>query len=165
MLAAMILALSLSGGFDAGGQVSAAWPVGGLARFHSSAAMLGATAGWTAGRFRLAAGYDFTSLPGRGALPYRLMLHIGRAELGGALVSRSNWSLDLLAGGGLAHGTRQFGAGNETGTSPCIHWGLGFTQRSGRSRLSVGLIHTTFIGSGTGLDHLLGLRAGVGYAP
>lgn len=164
MLTALALTLCLTGGFDAGGQVSVAWPVGALGRFHSSAAMLGATAGWTAGRFRFGAGYDFTSLPGRGALPYRLALHIGRLELGGALLAGTDWRLDLLAGGGLAHGTRQFGAGGETGIAPCGHWGLGLAQRSGRSRLSVAVIHTLFFEE-AGTGHLLGLRAGVGYAP
>jgi hypothetical protein len=165
MLASLALALALAGGFDAGGQVAGAWPAGGLTRFHSSAAMLGATAGWTAGRFRLSANYDFTGLPGRTALPYRLLLHLGRAELGWAAVARPDWSFDLLAGGGAAHGTRRFGAGSENGIAPCVHWGLGFTQLSGRSRVTISLAHTMLTDGGPGAEHLLSLRAGVGYAP
>ncbi|MFO7638217.1 MAG: hypothetical protein R6X14_02780 [bacterium] len=165
----LALLLAFSGGFDVGGHVASAWPAGSLGRFHSSAAMLGATAGWSVGRLRLSANYDYSSLPGRASLPYRLLLHIGRAELSAALVDRPGWDFGPLAGGGFAFGTREFGAGSETGPVPCGHWGLSLSQQAGRSRVSLGLTHTMFAGSvagrGPGLDHLLGLRVGVGYAP
>ncbi|MFO7676026.1 MAG: hypothetical protein R6X12_06915 [bacterium] len=165
MVAALCLVLALAGGFDAGGHVGAAWPVGGLGRFHSSAAMLGLDAGWTAGRLRLAAAYDFADLPSRSPVPHRLLLHLGRAELGFAAVAGPGWSLDLLAGGGIAHGTRRLDAGVETGTSPCAHWGLGLGQVAGRSRVTLNFVHTMLAGGGPGVEHLLALRAGVGYAP
>lgn len=169
MTLGLVLLLGLAGGLDFGGHVAGVWPTGGLSRFHSSAAMVGATCGWSQGRFRVSANYDYTSLPGRAAPPYRTILHLGRAEIGFALLDRPSWSFGLLAGGGPAYGIRQFGLGDESGTVGSAHWGLGLTQRTGPSRVSISFIHSMFWAAagerGPGPDHLLSLRAGVGYAP
>lgn len=166
---ALLLATLLCTGFDFGGQVAGVYPVGDLERYHASSALIGGAAGWTSGRFRLEAGYQYLSLPGRQSTPYRLSAHLPRAGIGWFPVSQPTWGLEIDAGAGYAFGQRVFGTGLETGSAALAELGLGFFQLAGSSRLAVGFWYSSFIenstATGVRLSPMLSLRVGVSYVP
>lgn len=156
-------------GLEFGGQVAGVYPVGGLGRFHASSALLGAGLACSSGPARFELGYRYTSLPGVQSSPYRLSFHQAAASAGYGFLRRRDWGLEALAGAGYAFAERVYGSGRETGRFPSAELGLGFYQYAGKSRVSVGLVHTLFPEKGRSgtpglaVSQLLSLRAGVAY--
>ncbi len=165
MSSVLLTVLLLTGGVDFGGRIAGAYPAGGLSRFHSTSAMLGACAGYTTGPVRFEVAYDYLNLPGINSTPARLVLQMMGFAGAWQFVQQSDWGIEARVGSGYALGQRDFGSGRETGNAPTGDWGIGFFQLAGSSRLSVMFIHTVLFEDGPTTNHLLTLRAGVAYAP
>lgn len=157
----------LLAGFDFGGRVGAAFPVGGLAASHGSTAVLGAQAGWSHDRIRFELGFTFISLPGRQNSPYRLDLNQLALTGGYEFLHRPNWGLEAWLGPGYAFARRRLGSAGESGRAPFVLAGAGIVQHEGRSRLTLGFDNCLFVESAGGqpaLADVIALRAGVAYA-
>jgi len=165
-MTALLLALFLTGGLDATGQIAGAYPVAGLDRYHSSSASLGLGVGYTIGKARAELGYRYTNLPGLQSSPYRLTMHQVCLTGSYPFVGSNTWAFEALAGGGLVFGQRTFGPGRETGRTGLAEIGLQFVQRSGKSRMAIGAAHDVLLdkgATGIGFHHIFSIRAGVGY--
>jgi peptidoglycan-associated lipoprotein len=174
MLPLLLASLLITGGFEAGGQIGVVFPASGLERTLDAAALFGASLGYEVGLNRLALDYGYFGLQAKQASPYRFNVHnlslgygrefiLGRASTGSA----SNWGFEATAAAGLGLLSRTVGSARETGRAPSGILGVGFFQRQGRCRLSLGLVHTLFLekdrngSTGIAVGQLLSLRAGV----
>ncbi|MEO0080584.1 MAG: hypothetical protein ABIK44_07920 [candidate division WOR-3 bacterium] len=162
------LTLVLVSGLDIGGHVGAAFPTGGLERAHGTSAILGASLGYSLGRFRGELAYDYTGLPGRQASSYHLSLHEVTASLGYEFLHRPGWGIEVAAGVASGFAQRSLGTGQESGWPNAFLIGLKFVQREGRSRLAAGLDNRLFIANRSGMGlaviaDLFSIQAGVGY--
>ena len=155
-------------GLDLGGRVGAVFPSSGLELHHNSSARFGAFLGYSAGRSRYELAYAYAGLPGRQATPYRLDIQDIAASWSYEYLQRAGWSLDASTGASYSLLGRRTGAARERGRSPAARLGLGFAQRQGTSRLSIGLDNAVYIESAAGsgsirLSYLFGIHAGVAY--
>ena len=177
MLSLLIASMLVTGGLDAGGHVGILFPASGLENSHSSTALFGLNLGYETGRSRLALDYGYAGLKAKQASPYRfdvneLSLGYGYefARSQPAPGSGSNWGFDASAAAGYSLLRRTLGSARETGNAPAGHVAIGFFQRQGHSRLSLGLDNVIFVESqpagGTrtvSLTYLIALKAGVTY--
>ncbi len=177
MFSLLLASLLVFGGFEAGGRVGVVFPASGLERTHRAAALFGAGLGYELGLNRLTLDYGYFGLQAKQASPYQFRVHnlslgycrefiLGRTASGTA----SNWGFEASASAGLGLLTRAVGSARETGKAPCGIVGLGFFQRQGHSRLSLGLDNFVFsesrpAGSAriVSLTYLLALKGGVAY--
>ena len=140
-----------------------------LSRHHQSSAQLGGFVGLSTGPVRFELGYDYAGFPGYQGSPYRLLLHQATASAGYQFVRRPTWGFEVQAGGGYGIAQRDFGDGLEEGSFGLGTIGLSFIQTAGKSRLSLGLLHSLLIemtgGSTTRLSvgQVLAIQAGVSY--
>ena len=159
----------LLGGIEFGGRVGGAYPISGLARHHSSTAVLGGHIGYSTGRVRVELGYNYLSLPGLQASASRLVLHQTMLSGGYQFAGNDDWGFEGMLGGGYVFAEHAYGIGRETGGAGSGEVGLNFVQHAGNSRLTVGLAETVFIENagtvGIALSHVFSVRAGVAYAP
>ena len=173
----LLASLLVTGGFEAGGRIGVVFPASGLERTHNAAALFGASLGYQLGLNRFTLDYGYFGLQAKQASPYRFNVHdlspsygrefiLGRATSG----TTSSWGFEASAAAGLGLLNRRVGSAREAGKAPTGILGVGFFQRQGRSRLSLGLVHTLFLekdrnGSrGIAVGQLLSLRAGVAVA-
>lgn len=166
-MVSLLVSLALTAGFDAGGRIGAAFPSSGLQRSHRFAGQFGAFVGWSAGPSRVELGYGFAEFNAPQAAAYRMQLHSLGLEYGFEFVRRPDWGIEALAGAGYGRARRIAGSAVETGGAPAAHLGVGFVQRQGASRLSLGLDNGVYFergGAGIKLTYIFGLRVGVGYA-
>ncbi len=169
MISALAAAVLLIGSFDAGGHVAGVFPVAGAGRNHSSSARVGCCLGYSTGPVRLAAGYDYTSLPGLQGSPYRFALHQVSLSCGYQFLRQSDWGIEVLGGGGYGFAERSFETGREKGSVGTGLLGIGFVQNVGKSRLSIGVLDNLLLENGQGgftrlvVNQILSVRAGVAY--
>ncbi len=177
MLSLLLASLLLAGGFEAGGRIGVVFPASGLESTHDAAALFGASLGYQVGpnRFTLDCGY--TGLQAKQANPYRfdvydLSVRYGREFVLGRAASgpTSNWGFEASAAAGVALLARTLVSARETGKAPSGILGVGFFQRQGHSRLSLGLDNIVFIesrpaGSARTVSptYLIALKGGVTY--
>lgn len=167
VLSSLLVSLLLTAGFDIGGRVGAAFPAGGLAQSHTSAAVLGAQAAWSLDRVRLELGFTFVSLPGKQNNPYRMDMSQLALTCGYEFLHRPAWGLEAWLGPGYAFARRRSGSAGENGKAPFCLAGVGIVQHEGRSRLSLGLDNYLYIesaGDRPTVSDIVALRAGVAYA-
>jgi hypothetical protein len=186
MLRLLLASLLVTGGltsaapvgeFEAGGRIGVVFPASGLENSHDAAALFGVNLGYQFGLNRFTIDYGYTGLQAKQASPYRFDVHdfsvrYGREfVLGGAASGpTSNWGFEASAAAGVALLARTLGSARESGKAPSGLLGVGFFQRQGHSRLSLGLDNIVFIESrpaGTArtvsLTDLIALRGGVTY--
>ncbi len=166
-MVSLILSLALTAGFDAGGCIGAAFPGSGLQRSHQFAGLFGALAGWSSGPSRVGLNYGFAEFNAPQAAAYRMQLHSVSIEYGFEFVHRPGWGIAAQAGAGYGLARRIAGSAVERGGAPAAHFGVGFNQRQGASRLSLGLDNAVYLesgGAGIKPTYIFGLRVGVGYA-
>jgi hypothetical protein len=177
MLSLLFVSLLVSGGFEAGGRIGVVLPASGLEKDHAAAALLGAGLGYAAGPSRLTLEYDYSGLQAKQAGPYRLDIHglsagyvhefaMSRPALG----STGSWGIEASAAAGLGLLGRALGSAQETGKAPGGHVGVGFYQRQGHSRISLGLDNVVFVESRpagnartVSLAYLIAIKGGVDY--
>ena len=177
MLPLLLASLLVTGGFEAGGRIGVVFPASGLENTHDAAAVFGASLGYELGLNRLALDYGYFGLQAKQASPYQLDVHdlslgyarefiLGRAVSGPA----SYWGFEASASAGLGLLNRRVGSVRETGKAPSGIIGVGFFQRQGHSRLSLGLDNVVFTESRpaggartVSLTYLIALRGGVTY--
>ena len=177
MLSLLLASLLAAGGFEAGGRIGVVFPASGLENSHNAAALFGANLGYQVGPNRFTLDYGYTGLQAKQASPYRFDVHdlsvrygrelvLGRAASGPA----ANWGFEASAAAGVALLARTLGAARETGKAPSGILGVGFFQRQGHSRLSLGLDNIVFIESRpagsartVSLTYLIALKGGVTY--
>jgi hypothetical protein len=166
---AILVLIIVSGGFDAGAQVAGAFPVGGLARYQSQTAVLGAHIGYSTGPVRFELGYDYVSLPGLLSIPYSLTVHQASATGGWQFVRQPDWGLEAVLGGGYGIASRSYSKGSESGNVGIGQVGMNFIQFAGKGRLTVGVLHTLYVEArqaetyNLALGQLFAVKAGVGY--
>ncbi len=158
-----LLTVTIISGFDFGGRVGVAFPVGGIARTTRSSPVIGAQAGYNWNRHRLAFGYSFLSFPGKQATGYELTIHELALLYNYELLHRPNWGIALTAGPGVGFITRRRETGRETGKSPDCHIGIMFSQHEGRSRVAAGVDNLLFIARRS-VTYFPALYAEVSYA-
>ena len=177
MLPLLVVSMLVTGGFEAGGRIGVVFPSSGLENTHDAAALFGARLGYEAGLNRFVLDYAYTGLQAKQASPYQFSIHhlslgygrdfiLGRA----ASASTSDWGFEASASAGLGLLSRTVGSARETGKAPSGIIGLGFFQRQGHSRLSLGLDNVIFSESWpavsartVSLTYLIALKAGVAY--
>lgn len=166
-MVSLLISLALVSGFDAGGRIGAAFPTSGLARSHEFAGLFGAYAGYGFGASRVELSYGFCEFAAPQAGNYRLGLHDVGLEYGLEFVHKPGWGIGASAGASYGLARRGTGDATETGGAPAAHLGVGFVQRQGKSRLSLGLDNRVCFeqgGAGVKTTYIFGLRVGVGYA-
>ena len=177
MFSLLIASLLVTGGFEAGGRIGVAFPNSGLENSHNATALFGINLGYAFGPSRFTLDYGYIGLQAKQASPYRFDIHelsagygqdfvVGRAADG----SPSSWGFDASAAAGYGLLSRMLGSARETGRAPAGHIGVGFFQRQGHSRFSLGLDNIVFIESEPGgsarvvsLAYLIALKGGVTY--
>jgi len=177
MLSLLLASLLVTGGFEAGGRIGVVFPASGLERTHGAAALFGASLGYELGQNRFMLDYGYFGLQAKEAGPYQFNVHslslgygrefiLGRAASGSA----SNWGFEATAEAGLGLLSRTVSSARETGMAPSGILGVGFFQRQGHSRLSLGLDNVVFsesrpAGSArtVSLTYLIALKGGVTY--
>lgn len=177
MLPLLLASLLVSGGFEAGGRIGVVFPSSGLENTHDDAALFGVNLAYGGGPGRVVLDYGYAGLSAKQANPYRFDIHellLGydyeffRRQT--APDAAANWGFDASAAAGYSLLSRTLGSARETGRTPAGRVAIGFFQRQGHSRLSLGLVHTLFLekdrnGSrGIAVGQLLSLRAGVAVA-
>ncbi len=177
LVAGGFAAAATAGQFEAGGRIGVVFPASGLENSHDAAALFGANLGCQFGLNRVTIDYGYTGLPAKQAIPYRFDVHdlsvrYGREFVLGRATSglSSNWGFEASAAAGVALLARTLGSARETGKAPLGILGIGFYQRQGHSRLSLGLDNVVFIESrpagGTRTvspTYLIALKGGVAY--
>ncbi|MCX6840761.1 MAG: hypothetical protein NTX53_00460 [candidate division WOR-3 bacterium] len=177
MLSLLIASMLVTGGFDAGGHVGILFPTSGLQNSHSSTALFGVSLGYETGRSRVALDYGYAGLQAKQASPYRfdvneLSLGYGYefARYQSTPGSTSSWGFDASAAAGYSLLSRTLVSARETGKAPAGHVAVGFVQRQGHSRLSLGLDNVVFVESQpagsartVSLTYVIALKAGVTY--
>jgi hypothetical protein len=177
MLSLLIASLLVTGGFEAGGRIGVAFPNSGLENSHNATALFGVNLGYGFGQSRLTLDYGYAGLQAKQASPYRFDVHELSAGFGQDFVvgrsadgSTSNWGFDASAAAGFSLLNRKLLSAQETGKAPAGHLGVGFFQRQGHSRFSLGLDNVVFIESQSGggtrvvsLAYLIALKGGVTY--
>jgi hypothetical protein len=171
MLSLLVVPFLVLGGFEAGGRVGVVFPASGLEQTHNSSAALGLSLCYSAGSSRILLDYSYCGLSARQASPYRLDVHDLALGYGLEFFQRNGWGFEASAQAGYSLLRRTLASATESGKSPLGHVGLGFFQRQGKSRLSVGLDNAVFIESAksgstsvVSATWLPALKAGVGYA-
>jgi peptidoglycan-associated lipoprotein len=177
MLSLLVVSFLVTGGFEAGGQIGVLFPASGLENNHAATALFGVSLAYGGGPDRVVLDYGYAGLSAKQASPYRFDIH--ELLLGydyeffrrrTAPDAAANWGFDASAAAGYSLLSRTLGSARETGRTPAGRVAIGFFQRQGRSRLSLGLVHTLFLekgrnGSpGVAVGQLLSLRAGVAVA-
>jgi hypothetical protein len=175
MLPLMLASVLVTGGFEAGGRIGVVFPSSGLENTHDAAAVFGAGFGYEVGLNRFVLDYGYFGLQAKQASPYQFSVHnlsvgygrvfvLGQASSG----SDSNWGFEASASAGLGLLGRTVGSARETGKAPSGIIGVGFFQRQGHSRLSLGLDNIVFsesrpAGSArtVSLTYLIALKGGV----
>ncbi len=177
MLSLLIVSIFATGGFEAGGQVGVLFPTSGLENSHSATALFGVNVGYQTGRSRVMLNYGYAGLQAKQAGPYRFDINELSVGYGYEFARRqptpgseSNWGFEASAAAGYSLLSRTLVSARETGKAPAGHVGIGFFQRQGHSRLSLGLDDILFIESQPGagartvsLVDLITLKAGVSY--
>jgi len=177
MLPLLVASLLIAGGFEAGGRIGVVFPASGLERTHDAAAQFGAGVGYETGRNRFTLDYGYSGLQARQASPYQLSIHrisVGYARefiLGTAgSGSVASWGLETGVSAGLGLLGRSVGSAREAGYAPSAVLGVGFFQRQGHSRLSIGLDNFFFgesrpAGSArtVSVTYLVAIKGGVAY--
>jgi hypothetical protein len=177
MLSLLIASVLVAGGFEAGGQGGVLFPASGLENNHAATALFGVNVGYETGRSRVMLDYGYAGLQAKQASPYRFDVHELSVGYGYEFTrqqptpgSESYWGFDASAAAGYSLLSRTLVSARETGKAPAGHAAIGFFQRQGHSRLSLGLDNVLFIESqpdgGTStvsLTYLIGLKAGVSY--
>ena len=177
MLSLMIVSVLVTGGFEAGGQVGVLFPASGLENTHAATALFGVNLGYETGRSRLTLNYGYAGLQAKQASPYRFDIHELSVGYGYEFARRqstpgstSNWGFDASAAAGYSLLSRTLASARETGKAPAGHVAIGFFQRQGHSRLSLGLDNVLFMESQpdggartVSLTYLIALKAGVTY--
>jgi len=177
MLSLLVVSILSTGGFEAGGQIGILWPASGLENNLAPTALFGVGLGWETGPGRVTLEYDYASLRAKQASPYRFDIHelllgydyefFRRQTAPG---TAAGWGFDASAAAGYSRLSRTLGSARETGRSPAGRVAIGFFQRRGRCRLSLGLVNTLYLekdrngSSGLAVGQLLSLRAGVAVA-
>jgi hypothetical protein len=177
MLSLLFASLVCFGGFEAGGRVGVLFPGSGLRNSHGSAALFGVNLAYASGPSRFTLNYGYSGLSSRQTTsPYRFDTH--ELSLGydheffrrSGASPESNWGFDAGAAAGYSLLRRALASASETGRTPAGHVAIGFFQRQGRSRLSLGLDNILFIeasaSGGTSrvaLTYLAALKGGVAY--
>lgn len=146
MIQLLLLPLLIAG-LDLGGSVGGVFPSTGLVPGHSSGAVLGAAAGWSAGPSRLELSYSYAGLTGPQASAYRLDINEIALRYAFEFVRRPAWGIDVAAGPGLGFVRRNLYDAHEDGKSPAAHLGINFLQHQGKSRVFAGLDNTVFFGT------------------
>jgi hypothetical protein len=137
----------------------------------------GVSLGCELGLNRFTFDYGYFGLQAKQASPYQFNVHnlslgygrefvLGQSSTGPA----SNWGFEATAAAGLGLLSRAVGSARENGKAPSGIIGLGFFQRQGHSRLSLGLDNTVFTESRpagsartVSLAYLIAIRGGVTY--
>ncbi len=177
MLPLLLASLLVTGGLEAGGRIGVVFPASGLENSHDAAALFGANLGYQVGLNRFTLDYGYAGLHAKQARPYRfdvqgLSVRYGREFVLGRAASSpaSNWGFEASAGAGIALLARTLGSAKENGQAPSGVLGVGFYQRQGHSRLSLGLDNVVFIESRpagsartVSLAYLIALKGGVAY--
>jgi hypothetical protein len=177
MLSLLIVSIFATGGFEAGGQVGVLFPASGLENSHAATALFGVNLGYETNRSRVTLNYGYAGLTAKQASPYRF--DINEFSLGygyefarhlSAPGSTSNWGFDASAAAGYGLLSRTLVSARETGKAPAGHVTIGFFQRQGHSRLSLGLDNILFVEAQSGgstitvsLAYLIALKGGVTY--
>jgi hypothetical protein len=177
MLPLLLASLLVTGGFEAGGRIGVVFPSSGLENTHDAAAQFGASLGYELGLNRFTLDYGYFGLQAKQASPYQFNVHnlslgygrefiLGQSSAGPA----SKWGFEATASAGLGLLSRTVGSARERGKAPSGIVGLGFFQRQGHSRLSLGLDNTVFTESRpagstrtVSLAYLITIRGGVTY--
>jgi hypothetical protein len=177
MLSLLIVSFLVTGGFEAGGQVGVVFPASGLENSHASTALFGVNLAYGTGPGRYTLTYGYAGLVAKQASPYRFDIHELSVGYGYEFVRRqpsagstSDWGFEASAAAGYSLLVRTLVSARETGKTPAGHIGVGFFQRQGHSRLSLGLDNILFLesrpGEGTStvsLAYLITLKGGVTY--
>jgi hypothetical protein len=182
LLASLLVAGGLAsaaraGQFEAGARIGVVFPSSGLENSHDAAALFGANLGYQVGFNRLTLDYGYTGLPAKQASPYRFDIHDLSVRYGHEfMMSRmaaglsSTWGFEASAAAGVGLLARTLGSSRENGKAPSGILGVGFYQRQGHSRLSLGLDNLVFIESRpagaartVSFTYLIALKGGVTY--
>jgi peptidoglycan-associated lipoprotein len=174
MFSLLVVSILATGGFEAGGQIGILWPASGLENNHAPTALFGVNLGCETGPGRVTLDYDYAGLRAKQAGPYRFDIHelllgydyefFRRQTASGTATS---WGFDASAAAGYSLLSRTLDSAREIGRTPAGRVAIGFFQRQGRCRLSLGLVHTLYFekdrngSSGLAVGQLLSLRAGV----
>ncbi len=177
MLSLLMVTIVCVGGFEAGADVGVVFPSSGLETNHAFSALFGVTLAHGYGPGRVALDYGYAGLTAKQGSPYRFDIHellLGydyeffRRRAGPD--AGANWGFDASAAAGYSLLARTLGSARETGRAPAGRVGIGFFQRQGHSRLSLGLDNLLFLESaqGGGTSHvtvawLIGIKGGVSY--
>lgn len=151
------------------------FPASGLENNHADAALFGIDLGYKTGPDRLMLDFGYAGLQAKQASPYRLdisELSVGYSHefVVGRPAATSDWGFEASAAAGVGLLSRTLGSTREAGKAPSGHLGVGFFQRQGHSRLSLGLDNIVFIESQSAgsartvsLAYLIALKGGVTY--
>lgn len=148
------LTVLLTANIDIGGNAGIAMPALTLARYHASAATVGAQVGWAWQRVHLELGYSYAGLSGRAQGTYYLTMHTLSLCTNWEVLQQRSWGLELTLGGGAGFAQRTLDKALETGKTPCLLTGLGFVQREGRSRFRFAFSNGIFIQTPGGRPYL-----------
>ncbi|MBM3332514.1 hypothetical protein FJY68_11820 [candidate division WOR-3 bacterium] len=177
MLPLLLVSVLVTGGFEAGGHIGVTFPSSGLENTHDAAALFGISLSYATAAERLMLEYGYTGLQAKQTSPYRFDINrlsfgyghefaVGRPAAG----TTSYWGFEASASAGLGLLSRAVGSAREAGRSPFGIVGLGFFQRQGHSRLSLGLDNFLFgesrpAGSSrtVSVTYLIGIKGGVAY--
>lgn len=177
MLPLLLASVFVAGGFEVGGRIGVVFPASGLENSHADAALFGASLGYQVGLNRFTLDNGYAGLQAKQASSYRFDVHglsvrYGREFILDRAVSgrTSNWGFEASAAAGVGLLARTLGSARETGKAPSGVLGVGFYQRQGHSRLSLGLDNIVFIesrpaGSARTVSptYLIVLKGGVSY--